>query len=76
MKSALRNEGYAWVPKTRDFTKNSGKKNSKNPNFCFFSDLRHSNGQHFSDQELKLLYATRATRGYRNHGISLDFHVK
>ena len=23
--SALRDEGYAWVPKTRDFSKNSGK---------------------------------------------------
>ena len=42
-KSALRDEGYAWVPKTRDFAENSGK-SSKNPNFLFFSDLRHSNG--------------------------------
>ena len=75
MKSAIRDEGYAWVPKTRDFLENSGK-NSKNPNFWFFSDLRRSNGQNFSDQELKLLYVTRATRGYRNHGISSDFHVK
>ena len=24
-KSALRDEGYAWVPETRDFTENSGK---------------------------------------------------
>ena len=38
-KSALRDE----VPKTRDFAENSGK-SSKNPNFLFFSDLRHSNG--------------------------------
>ena len=29
-----------------------------------------------SYQELKLLYAMRATRGYQNHGISSDFHVK
>ena len=74
-KSALHDEGYAWVQKTWDFIENSGK-NSKNPNFWFFLDLRRFNGQNFSDQELKLLYATRATRGYRNHGISLDFHVK
>ena len=31
-KSALRDEGYAWVPETRDFTENSGKY-SENPNF-------------------------------------------
>ena len=48
-KSSLRDEGYAWVPKTWDFIENSGK-NSKNPNFWFFSDLRRSNGQNFSDQ--------------------------
>ena len=24
-KSAIRDEGYAWVPKIRDFTENSGK---------------------------------------------------
>ena len=35
MKSALRDEGYAWVPKTRDFTENSGKY-SKNPKFFVF----------------------------------------
>ena len=63
------------VTKTRDFTENSGK-NSKNPNFWFLSDLRRSNGQNFSDQELKLLYATRSTREYRNQGILLDFHMK
>ena len=34
-KSALRDEGYAWVPETRDFTENSGKY-SKNPNFLVF----------------------------------------
>ena len=28
-KSALRDEGYSWVPKTRDFTENSGKKFEK-----------------------------------------------
>ena len=31
-KSALRDEGYPWVPKTRDFAENSGK-SSENPNF-------------------------------------------
>ena len=68
----LHDEGYAWVQKIRDFTENSGK-SSENPNFWFFSDLRRSNGQNFSDEELKLLYATRATCGYRNHGISPMF---
>ena len=34
-KSALHDEGYAWVPKTRDFNDNSGK-NSKNPKFFVF----------------------------------------
>ena len=48
--SALRDEGYAWIPKAQDFTENSGKNSKKNPNFWFFSDLRHSNCQHFSDQ--------------------------
>ena len=33
--SALRDEGYAWVPETRDFTENSGK-NSENPKFLVF----------------------------------------
>ena len=70
----LLDEGYAWVPKTRDFTENSGK-SLENPNFWFFSDLQHSDDHIFSDQKLKLLYATRATRGYQNHGISPDFHV-
>ena len=28
-KSALRDEGYAWDPKTRDFTENSGKNSEK-----------------------------------------------
>ena len=31
-KNALRDEGYAWVPKTRDFTENSSK-SLENPNF-------------------------------------------
>ena len=31
-KSALCDEGYAWVQKTQDFAKNSGK-SSENPNF-------------------------------------------
>ena len=49
--------------KTQDFAENLGK-SSENPIFWFFSDLWHSNGQNFSDQELKLLYAVRPTRGY------------
>ena len=35
MKSAIRDEGYAWVPKTRDFNENSGK-NLENPKFLVF----------------------------------------
>ena len=35
MKSVLRDESYAWVSKTHDFTENSGK-NSKNPKFLVF----------------------------------------
>ena len=34
-KSALHDEGYAWVPKIRDFTENSGKY-SENPKFLVF----------------------------------------
>ena len=34
-KSALLDEGYAWVPKTRDFIENSGK-NLENPKFLVF----------------------------------------
>ena len=33
--SALRDEGYAWVPETQDFTENSGK-NLKFPKFFVF----------------------------------------
>ena len=43
-KSALLDEGYAWELKTQDFTELSIK-NSKNPMFWFFSDLRLSDGQ-------------------------------
>ena len=41
--SALPDEGYAWELKTRDFTKFLIK-NSENPIFWFFSDLRLSDG--------------------------------
>ena len=39
-------------------------------------DLRRSGGRSSSGQELKLVYATRVTHGYRNHGISLRFRVR
>ena len=39
-------------------------------------DLRCSGGRSSSGQELKLVYATRVTHGYRNHGISLRFRVR
>ena len=59
----LLDEGYAWEPKIWDFAEISSK-SSENPMFRFVSDLRRSDGQNLSDQELKLLYAMRATRGY------------
>ena len=34
-KSTLRDEGYAWVPKTQDFTENSGKNSKKIQIFSF-----------------------------------------
>ena len=62
-KSALLDEGYAWEPKTRDFAEFSIK-NSENPMFWFFSDLRLFDGQNWSEQEAKLIHSSRATRGY------------
>ena len=47
-------------------------KNSKNSMFCFFSDLRLSNDQNWSEQKVKLIHASRATRGYQNFGVSLN----
>ena len=63
MKVHLLDEGYAWEPKTRDFVEISSK-SSENPMVRFISDLRRSDGKNLSDQELKLLYAMRATHGY------------
>ena len=42
--SALLDEGYTWEPKTQDFVEFSIK-NSENPMFRFFSDLRLSDSQ-------------------------------
>ena len=67
--SALLDKGYAWEPKTRDFAEFSIK-NSKNPMFWFFSDLRLFNGQNWSEQEANLIHASRATREYQNIGVS------
>ena len=41
--------------------------------FWFFSDLRRFDGQNWSGQETKLIYASRATRGYQNLGVSSNF---
>ena len=41
---------------------------------CF--DLRKSDRQNGSGQERKVLYVTRATRGYQKHGISPRIQVK
>ena len=56
-------------------TKNTGfrrvfNKNSENPLFWFFSDLRLSDGQNWSEQKVKLIHASRATREYQNIGVS------
>ena len=45
-KSALLDEGYAWEPKTRDFTEFLIK-NYENPIFWFFLDIRLSDGQNW-----------------------------
>ena len=55
--------------KKRDFTEFLIK-NSKNPMFWFFSDLRISDGQNWSEQETKLIHASRAARGYQNFRVS------
>ena len=38
--------------------------------YWFFSDLRLSDGRNWSEQEAKLIHASRATRGYQNIGVS------
>ena len=43
---------------------------SENPLFWFFSDLRFSTGQNWSEQKVKLIHALRATHGYQNIGVS------
>ena len=65
----LLDEGYAWEQKTHDFAEISIK-NSEKPMFRFFSYLRLSDGQNWSDQETKLIHASRATRRYQNLGVS------
>ena len=43
----------------------------------FFSQIYENLTDGFRRDKLeKLLYATRATREYQNHGISPDFHMK
>ena len=38
--------------------------------FWFFSDLRLSDGQNWSEQKVILIHASRATRGYQNIEVS------
>ena len=45
-------------------------KNSENPLFWFFSDLRLSAGQNWLEHNVKLIHASRATHGYQNIGVS------
>ena len=44
--------------------------------FASFSDLRKSDRRNSSGKERKVLYATRATRGYKKHWISPRIQVK
>ena len=44
--------------------------------FASFSDLRKSDRRNSSGKERKVLYATRATRGYQKHWISPRIQVK
>ena len=37
--------------------------------FWFFSDLRLSDSQNWSEQKAKLIHASRATLGYQNFGV-------
>ena len=67
--NALLDEGYAWEPKTQDFAEFSIK-NSENPMFWFFSNLRLSDGQNWSEQEANLIHVSRVTCGYQNLGVS------
>ena len=41
--------------------------------FWFFSDLRLSDGHNWSEQKVKLIHASRATREYQNIGVSSNF---
>ena len=41
--------------------------------YSFLSDLRKSDRRISSSKERKVLYATRAMRGYQKHEISLEF---
>ena len=41
--------------------------------FWFFSDLRLFDGRNWSEQEAKLIHASRATRGYQNIGVSSNY---
>ena len=38
--------------------------------FWFFSDLRLSDDRNWSEQEAKLIHASRAMLGYQNIGVS------
>ena len=55
--SAILNEGYVWEPKTRDFAEFLIK-NSENPMFWFFLNLRLSVGHNWSEQKVKLIHAS------------------
>ena len=55
-------------------TKNTGfhrvfNKNSENSLFWFFSDLRLSAGQNWSEQKVKLIHVSRATHRHQNFGV-------
>ena len=59
-------------------TKNTGFhrvfiQNSENSLFWFFSYLRLSAGQNWSEQKVKLIHASRATHGHQNIGVWSNF---
>ena len=68
--NALLDEGYAWEQKKKGDFAEFSIKNSENLMFWFFSDLRLSDDQNWSQQETNLIHSSRATRGYQNIGVS------
>ena len=69
----LLDEGYAWEQKTRDFAELSIK-NLENPMFWFFSNLRLSDCQNWSEHEVKLIHALRVNAWVPKFWSFVKFH--